>query len=294
MEFNDHLKKRIEDLLFIKYSKPLKISEHSSVAGGSINDSFKIKVNDISYFVKVNDALKYPLMFEKESYGLKLLSKNSDFKIPEMILCNLEDQNAFLVLEYISTGNKTSSYFHLFGKYLAGMHKKSNEQFGLDQDNYIGSLEQSNNFHKNWIEFFIVERLSKQLQLALDKKFINTAFLRNFEKVFKRLNEIIPVEPPALLHGDLWSGNAIATDGNSPCLVDPAIYYGHREMDIAMTKLFGGFDPEFYESYNDEFPMEKGWQKRIDIHNLYPLLVHVNLFGGGYVNDVSTIIGRWT
>jgi protein-ribulosamine 3-kinase len=294
MEFNDHLKKRIEDLLFIKYSKPVKISEHSSVSGGSINDAFKFKANDINYFVKVNDALKYPLMFEKESFGLKLLSQNSDFKIPEMILCDSENEKAFLVLEYISTGTKTNSYFQLFGKCLSALHKKSNEQFGLDQDNYIGSLLQSNSFHRNWIEFFITERLSKQLQLALDKRAIDAAFLRKFEKIFKRLNELIPVEPPALLHGDLWNGNAIAADGGFPCLIDPAVYYGHREMDIAMTKLFGGFDPEFYESYNDEFPMEKGWQKRMEIHNLYPLLVHVNLFGEGYVSDVNAIIDRLT
>jgi fructosamine-3-kinase len=173
------------------------------------------------------------------------------------------------------------------------MHRQTNDKFGLDHDNYIGSLNQSNKFHSTWAEFFIEERLMPQLKIAFDNKIIQRSFTRLADQLFPRLHNLCPVERPALLHGDLWSGNFMPTQDGSPCIYDPAVYYGHREMDIAMTKLFGGFDDNFYDAYNENFPLEKEWLKRVDLCNLYPLLVHVNLFGGSYIRQAETTLKQY-
>ena len=186
-----------------------------------------------------------------------------------------------------------NNFWENFGRGLAKLHKTTSDYFVLDHNNYIGSLTQSNRKRDNWIDFFVEERLGFQLKLARDSHLIDSGVLSAAEGLFNRLNEIIPKEQSSLLHGDLWSGNFMLGDQGEACLIDPAVYYGHREMDIAMTKLFGGFDHQFYEAYNQEFPMEKGWEQRMDICNLYPLLVHVNLFGGGYVSQLTSILKRF-
>jgi len=163
----------------------------------------------------------------------------------------------------------------------------------LDHNNYIGSLHQSNQKHDKWVSFFIEERLNPQLKLAYDSGKINSSILEKFEVMFLVLEEIFPVEKPSLLHGDLWSGNLMTDNFGNPCLIDPAVYFGFREMDLAMTTLFGGFDSEFYESYQRINHLETGWQERFDICNLYPLLVHVNLFGEGYLSSVKNILKRF-
>ena len=164
--------------------------------------------------------------------------------------------------------------------------------FGLDHDNYIGSLAQSNKKHADWISFFMEERIRPQLKLAMDKKLIDEGTVKQFDKLFDHFDRLIPKEKPALLHGDLWNGNFLVSDSSRAALIDPAVYFGHREMDLAMTTLFGGFDSEFYRAYDEVFPLEKGFEKRVDIHNLYPLLVHVNLFGGGYVRQVKAVLNN--
>lgn len=284
---------QIEQSLALHFSKPVKITAVSSLSGGSINDAYKISTTGPDFFLKLNDAEKFPGMFEAECKGLKLLEQNSGIKIPAVITSGLAGQYAFLVLEYVAPGINTEHSFEEFGSLLAAMHKKSNEHFGLDHDNYIGSLKQTNSFHPSWPEFFIEERLSKQLKPAYDRQKISRSILNSFERLFGRMNDLFPVEKPALLHGDLWSGNFMTSAEANPCMYDPAVYYGHREMDIAMTRLFGGFSPEFYRSYNEAFPMEKGWEQRMDLCNVYPLLAHVNLFGGGYAREVEMILKRF-
>jgi len=209
-----------------------------------------------------------------------------------------KDNTQYLVLEYITPlalGRESGSeiFWHTFGAQLARMHKHSSKTFGLDHNNYIGSLPQSNNHHSAWSDFFILGRLEPQIKLALDAKRIGSEMVKLFNRLFQRIENIFPPEPPALLHGDLWSGNYMRGKAGEPVLIDPAVYFGHREMDLAMTKLFGGFENEFYQSYQEEFPMEKDWQQRADICNLYPLLVHVNLFGGSYASQISIILSRF-
>ncbi len=273
--------------------KPVHILSISSLGGGSINDAFRIETDAGIYFLKHNKASLFPEMFEKEEKGLELLRQAGELPVPELIATGKSNDEAFLLLKYIESAPKQPDFWDKFGTSLAKLHRHAGEYFGLDHDNYIGSLHQHNNKHPDWISFFIEERLERQARLARNKALIGAGILSALDRLYRRLPEIFPEEAPALLHGDLWNGNYMTDENGHACLIDPAVYYGHREMDIGMSKLFGGFSGEFYEAYNREYPMEKGWEKRLDICNLYPLLVHVNLFGAAYVGQLNSILQRF-
>ncbi len=263
------------------------------LSGGSINDAFQIETNKGNFFLKYNNASKYPEMFGKEAKGLSLLRDAGEIDVPEVLHNSEAGQDAFLLLEYIGSSGQATDFWEDFGKSLATLHGHHNQRFGLDHDNYMGSLYQNNNFHDGWAGFFIEERLERQVKLARENGAIGRGLVSGFERLYRRLDEIFPETAPSLIHGDLWSGNFMVNAKGRACLIDPAVYWGHPEIDIAMTTLFGGFNSSFYEAYNRHNPLEKGWQNRLDIYNLYPLMVHVNLFGGGYLASVERIIGRF-
>jgi fructosamine-3-kinase len=194
-------------------------------------------------------------------------------------------------MAYIEGGREDDSFWQKFGTRLARLHQHSNDNFGLDHDNYMGALEQSNTPHDDWTAFFVEERLEPQVKLARDNNEIDSSHVRLFSQLYPKLDSIFPPEQPALIHGDLWSGNYMVTADNEPCLIDPAAYYGHREAELAMTQMFGRFAPSFYEHYHNEFPLESGWQERLDVYKIYPLMIHVNLFGaGGYLSQTEQIL----
>lgn len=261
-----------------------------ALGGGSINQAFRVETSSGNYFLKYNLAKRYPGMFAFEARGLTILENAACIQVPGVLHYTETGNYSFLLLGFIKSQVPSANFWQLFGQRLALLHQKSSPDFGLDHDNYIGSLKQSNNNHLRWTEFLIGERLQPQVKLAFDESLLNIRDLQRLELLYKKLPEILPVEPPSLIHGDLWSGNyMVGSDGN-PCIIDPAVYYGHREMDIAMSKLFGGFSMEFYRSYNEEYPMEKGWEDRVELNQLYPLLVHLNLFGGGYSRQVRQVL----
>lgn len=288
MAVNDGLIKHLQDSLLVITGKEGKISSVTAVGGGSINDTYSFRLGPQRFFLKINSASRFPKMFEAEAKGLELLA-GKGLSIPKVIFNGQLDKEQYLVLEFMERNAETPKYFYELGKGLARIHRNSNEQFGLNHSNYIGSLLQENNRSNDWTEFFVCNRLEPLLRMAIDKSELPSNCITRFNSLYKKLDEIIPKESPALLHGDLWSGNKMNTT-IGPCVFDPSVYYGHREVDIAMTQLFGGFANDFYTGYNEEFLLEKGWEKRIDIFNLYPLLVHVNLFGGGYVRDVMETV----
>lgn len=291
--FPDELKKSVESFLTRINGTSVLINSSQAVGGGCINESYKLSSSAGNFFIKFNTATAFPGMFENEASGLKLLADTQTITIPGVIGCGEAGKQAFLLLQYIEGGIPGSGFWHEFGIKLADLHKNTCDYFGLDHNNYIGSLPQSNKTHTDFIGFYISERIEPQLKAARNKGALSQSDTRYFDSLFKSLHNIIPHEKPALLHGDLWSGNFMVTKQGAPCLIDPAVYFGHRETDIAMTQLFGGFNPEFYHAYNQAWPMEKGWQHRMDIFNLYPLLVHVNLFGGSYASQVLRIIRQF-
>ncbi len=264
------------------------------VSGGSINRCYRLNTSLGVFFLKLNQAAAYPFMFEREAEGLIALKEAAAIKIPEVLGYGTSGSSQFLLLEYIDRGEKTASFWNTFGKQMACLHQNKGVSFGWNTTNYIGSLAQPNGQEKTWTEFFILHRLEPQLEIAISGKKLNASHGKSVEKVYKRLEEFFPLEEPSLLHGDFWNGNYMTGPQGDPVLFDPAAYYGHREMDLAMSLLFGGFDPDFYLGYEEEYPLEKGWKHRVPVANLYPLLVHVNLFGGSYVQEVEAVLKKFS
>ncbi|WP_423148169.1 fructosamine kinase family protein [Rubrolithibacter danxiaensis] len=274
-----------------KITKP--VLPVSSVSGGSINSCYKLKAGERSFFLKVNSSLKYPRMFLAEAEGLRQLRKTQTIAVPDVVGVGFAGQEQFLILNWIEEGNNSMESQQQLGFQLADLHKNKGKQFGLDHDNYMGSLTQTNKFHTSWTEFFISQRLEPQLKIGVEKGLINNQIVKKFYLLFKKLNNLYPAEEPSLVHGDLWSGNYLISLAGKPVVIDPAVAYAHREADIAMTRLFGGFSPAFYAAYNENNPLEKNWEERISLWNLYPLLVHVNLFGGGYIAQVKSCLQHY-
>ncbi len=269
-----------------------KIKKLIPLGGGDINDVYQITTGTDRFVVKINKKDRFPEMFKKESKGLQLLA-DGGVKTPGMVSRFTDLEYQFLILKYIEEEKSGTLFWKKFAEDLAKLHRNHNEFFGLDYNNYIGSLKQINTFKKSWGLFFIENRIIPLMGKAFDDHLLDSGDLKAFKRFFKRMDELIPSEQPALIHGDLWSGNLMCRTGQIPYFIDPAVYFGHREMDIAMTQMFGGFDRSYLLYYNDIFPMENGWQERIPIHNLYPNLVHLNLFGRSYLQGIRRVIKRF-
>lgn len=261
------------------------------VSGGSINQSFQIVTDKGMYFLKTNSAKAFPDLFLSEVEGLRRIRKTNTIAVPGVVSHGRAGDEIFLILNWIEKQQHNSGLYQM-GKQLAQMHKHGAEQFGLDHDNYMGALPQKNRWHHTWHEFFISERLEPQFQLGYDKHLIDKNIKNKFYALLTKLQALFPSELPSLVHGDLWSGNFIQAV-NGCVLIDPAVFYGNREVDIAMSTLFGGFAADFYTGYQDEFPLQEGWEERLDIWNLYPLLVHLNMFGREYLPAIVQILNRF-
>lgn len=287
------LNTEIATILSQKTGADINIQKASSLSGGSINNAYRLETNAGSFFMKYNRASAYPGMFQQEARGLELLSQAKAIRVPEVIAYGEAGNDTFILLEYLNSSVKENHFWEDFASNLAALHKNTSDQFGLDHDNYIGSLKQFNDVKDRWEDFFIEQRLLVQMDLAGSTGSLPASTRQAFERLFKRLDDIFPIEPPSLIHGDLWGGNYMVDEKGQAAIIDPAAYYGFREMDIGMSQLFGGFDSAFYQAYNNAWPMESGWRERIDICNLYPLMVHVNLFGTGYLGSVDAILRKF-
>jgi len=264
----------------------------SPVYGGDINEAFRLNADGHEYFVKYNSAHFSKNMFLAEKAGLELLSSKGGVNIPVPLEVIELKHGAALLLEWINTGNSRIVSWENFGIQLARLHRSTSDHFGLDHNNYIGRLAQSNKLSNKWLEFYHDERIKPQLDLAIEKGLLENSYLKTIERVFENVESLIPDEPSSLLHGDLWSGNLIIDNESNPVFIDPAVYYGNREMDIAMMKLFGGFS-EGFNHYQNIFPLKSGWQERLEFYQLYYILVHVNLFGGHYCHSAITIMAHY-
>jgi len=267
-----------------------KVTGFQFIKGGCISLASKIETTKGDFFLKWNDAKAFPDMFEKEGTGLKRLAETKTVNVPEVIAVGEQGNDAFLLLQYLPKGYEGNEAWTTLGQQVAQMHQQTQPSFGLDHDNYMGNLPQSNSLHASWLAFFIQERLMKQVALAAKNGLLNTDIQSQFDLLYKKLPELLPDnEKPALLHGDLWTGNVLVSN-HVPFLMDPAVYYGNREMDIAGSHMFNKFPTSFYQSYEEAFPLESNFTQRTNIYNLYPLLVHVNLFGEQYLWDVKVVL----
>lgn len=261
--------------------------------GGDINKTYAITTSTQKYFLKINTAKLYPAMFIQEANGLHILRNHTSLKVPKVIETGVFNEYQFLLLEWIEKSESNSPVFYQFGEGIAELHLNSQHDYGFKHDNYIGNLPQINTRTPNWPEFYANCRLLPLVKLLRDQRLLSSADVAQANQFCASIKNIFPEEKPALLHGDLWSGNYAMTAGGSTAIFDPAVYYGHREMDIAMTKLFGGFSENFYRGYNDVYALEKGWLERLPYAQLYPLLVHAVLFGGHYIQNVRSVISEF-
>ena len=283
----------LEKLKDILNACGLHVQRYEQVYGGDINEAWCLFTSTEKYFLKVNDKNRYPAMFEKETSGLDMLRQHCNLIIPKVIKAGEYDDQQYLLMEWLEKGSPQKYLWENFGEGLAMLHKKPQANFGLNEDNYIGSIKQVNTPHNEWHSFYGECRLMPLVKILFDAGHYSSTDIKNANSFSNNLKNIFPSEPPALLHGDLWGGNYMITSSGNAALFDPAVYFGHREMDIGMTKLFGGFDSRFYEAYHGIYPLAKGWEKRLTLTQLYPLLVHAVLFGGHYISKAKEIIKQF-
>ncbi len=275
----------------IKQELNSNIKELSQLGGGSINSVFLVELEKSKIVLKINDSLRFPGMFENEKKGLLKLNA-SGVQTPQVIFERSKDNLAFLALEYIPNGNFGN--WELFGERLAALHTNKNKFFGLDYDNYIGSLRQVNKKENNWKGFYSNQRLLNLTKFAFDKELLSKTDSKKMEELCNKLDTYLPFAKPSLIHGDLWSGNLIFDGQGKPVFIDPAIYYGHPEMDWAMLSLFGSYPETAIKSYCNIIPLENNYFEREKIYQLYPLLVHLILFGRSYYRDISEILNFYS
>lgn len=293
---NSDLKRAIEAKLSAVKSLPVHLVQHRPVGGGCINEAFAVSFNDGSqYFVKTNQS-ECASFFEAEADGLKRLGAADLFRVPQVLAWGEAGGAGFLVLELIEPGPRPKGFFESMGHLLARLHQtQTKSEFGLPIDNYLGSSPQPNAMSSDWAAFWGENRLGFQLRLASERQLATKELLSLGEGLIRRLQGCFAgtEESPALIHGDLWSGNYFPSASGLPVLVDPAVYFGHREAEFGMTTLFGGFDDSFYEAYNEVWPLADGYRERIEIYRLYHLLNHLNLFGSSYLADCLTILRKY-
>jgi protein-ribulosamine 3-kinase len=259
------------------------------ISGGCINNGAFIETkNGQRYFIKTNSSAPKD-MFAREFESLEALRMAAAVRVPDVHLTG-ED---FILLEDLAPAPRAADYWETLGRQLARQHQHVDQQFGFAHDNYLGSTPQPNSRTSDGYEFFAEHRLGFQVRLARNNDLLSSGELLEFDDLIGKLSDLIPIQPASLIHGDLWGGNAISDSAGQPALIDPASHYGWAEAELGMTALFGGFGQAFYAAYEAERPLERGWQERLDIYNLYHLLNHLNLFGHSYHGQLVSILRRY-
>jgi fructosamine-3-kinase len=272
------------------------VVEAHPLGGGDINDAYEATLGrGRRLFVKTNLAAPRA-MFPAEARGLAWLAEARALRIPEVVAVSTEagEGAPFLALELVGAGARARDFDERLGRGLASLHRFGAPRFGLDHDNFVGRLPQANAPTGGvWADFYRTRRLEAQLRRAADAGLASARMKGGFERLFAALPDLVgPGEPPSRLHGDLWGGNLLCDDAGAPCLIDPAVYGGHREIDLAMMRLFGGFGERVFAAYDEAWPLSDGHERRVPLYQLYPLMVHLNLFGGGYAGSVEAALDR--
>ena len=272
------------------------VQHHTAVGGGCIAHACRIETDVRSYFLKWSRE-EAAASFAAEQAGLEALqAANSPLTIPSVIATRAASDGApgFLLMDWVEAGKRTSAFWDDFGRGLAALHRHAEDRYGFEEDNFIGRLPQKNGWETSWPAFFQRCRLAPQVAMARTSGRWQTAWDAPLETLYNRLEDWLPARPEAsVLHGDLWSGNFLATSTGAAALIDPAVYYGHRETDLALTELFGGFEARFYAAYREAWPLEPGYEARREVYNLYHLINHLNHFGGSYARSVQAVLEKF-
>lgn len=269
-----------------------KIISSKPITGGDISSAFHLETSKGNYFLKVNNdpfALK---MFLAEQKGLSDIAATNTIAVPSVYVAESYEDMAIILMDFIDSKRPHPADYARFGTELAKMHLVTNSEFGYSSNNFIGSLDQSNNENNDWADFYWSQRIKPQFQLALNNNLLSADEIPSKEQSISLFKQIFNNVKPSLLHGDLWGGNYLISTDGTPYLIDPAVYYGHSMVDIAMSQLFGSFGPDFYNSYHQIIPKSDFYKEEIDLYQLYYLLVHLNLFGRGYYTSVSDVMKR--
>ncbi len=288
------LKNAVESL----YGPGVEPGTERSVGGGCINDTGILTLsNGEKLFIKRNGKARLEL-FEREADGLDALGAVEGApRVPEVMALGVDGAFSFLLMEFLPSSSRRKDFWECFGREMAVLHRNGRSDLcGFIHDNHIGATPQINTPVSSWFDFFRIYRIEYQLRLARDRGLADSTMVRAVSRTAEKLDDyLIPPDDnrPSLLHGDLWNGNFLEGPEGRACLIDPAAHFGHREADLAMTELFGGFDRSFYSSYNEAWPLEPGYAVRRDLYNLYHMLNHLNLFGGGYAGSVQAIASRY-
>lgn len=271
------------------------LQDESRLSGGDISSVFRVEAGQGRFVVKVRpESGEYPALYFAEAQGLHLLGQTQTLAVPQVVAYGTVPGStggghlAYLIMNYLDPAPPTPEAQEALGRGLAALHRHTAPQFGGTPDNFMGSLPQANPATTTAAEFFWSARLEPQLQLAGAR--LTAQDRQKFDLLRERLPTLIPPEAPALVHGDLWSGNVLLTT-LGPALIDPAATYSHREVDLSLLRLFGGTDERVFAAYQEAFPLAAGWQARADLWNLYPLLVHLNLFGESYLERLRAALG---
>jgi fructosamine-3-kinase len=265
------------------------VEKITPLSGGSICQVSRITTSSGENLVLKTHHNAPSNMFPAEAAGLQAIDSTHTVPCPSVFFVDTD----CLLMKYLPPGDTTSDCWQLFARRLADMHRIQQPFFGFDTDNFCGLNPQKNTQEKNGFAFFAKHRLIFQGNMALDNGYLNNREFSDLEALCQRLPDLLPAQHASLLHGDLWSGNYLVTSGGDIAVIDPACYYGFREADIAMTQLFGGYPENFYQAYQDYYPMEAGWRERMELYNLYHMLNHLNLFGGQYHGGVCRILNRY-
>jgi fructosamine-3-kinase len=281
----------IADAISQASDQVFELRSQDSIGGGCISSAWRIVAEDgRTFFVKTHQN-QYVDMFAAEAEGLSEINSSHTIKAPAPVTWGETGNSAYLVMDYLPLGGSGSQV--QLAEDLAAMHRHQESRYGWHLDNTIGSTPQPNTPTADWCEFWRQQRLGFQLQLAASKGYAGS-LQRKGERLLAELDIFLAGHepPPSLLHGDLWSGNYSFTQAGEPVIFDPAVYYGDREADIAMTELFGGFGGDFYAAYNNAWPLDPGYKTRKTLYNLYHILNHLNLFGGGYGSQAEGLMDR--
>jgi fructosamine-3-kinase len=273
------------------------IVQATPVGGGDISQAVRLRLAGGETVLVKWQTRPVPGLFTAEQQGLELLRSAGVLRVPRVLACHEATTTvpAFIALEWLDTTAKSAHSATALGHGLAALHRHTAARFGLDHDNFIGANPQPNRPTTDWVTFFREQRLGFQMELARRNGFLSKARAQRLEQLLARLEEWLPAQPPAsLLHGDLWGGNWLTTAAAEPVLIDPAVYYGHREAELAFTELFGGFPNAFYAAYHETWPLDPGYTERKELYNLYHLMNHLNLFGEGYGGSVDAVLRRYS